>query len=221
MRAIPITVGLLSVGVLVLCCLRVHPGDAAGAAAAPNLARGKAMFEKTCVPCHGEKAQGKREIQSPALHMQEPWYIAEQLLKFRTGLRGTAAKDATGMLMRPMALSIPDEQQVHEVANYIATLSAPPSPHEVVGDAVVGAATFTRVCAACHGANARGKLEIKSPSLVGQSDWYLVMQLEKFKAGLRGADAKDITGMQMRAMALTLPDDKSVKDVVSYIASLK
>ena len=44
--------------------------------------------------------------------------------------------------------------------------------------------------------------------------------MQNFKAGIRGADAKDIYGSQMRPMSLTLADDAAVKNVVAYIASL-
>ena len=51
-------------------------------------------------------------------------------------------------------------------------------------------------------------------------DWYLRSQLGKFRSGVRGANPKDVTGLQMRPMAMTLKDDKAVSDVVAHIATL-
>ena len=39
-------------------------------------------------------------------------------------------------------------------------------------------------------------------------------------AGIRGADAKDVYGSQMRPMAMTLADEAAVKNVVAYIQTL-
>ncbi|MBI5837494.1 MAG: c-type cytochrome [Candidatus Eisenbacteria bacterium] len=216
-----LTRGLLAGGVGLLAVASVAWPQPSGAAAAPNPVKGKVIFTKTCVACHGEKAQGKRDLNSPALHTQEPWYLAAQLQKFRSGLRGVDPKDAGGLVMRPMALSLPDEQAVLDVAAYVSSIEGPPATPEVKGDAQAGAATFIKVCAACHGDGARGRPDLKTPALVGQNDWYVVLQLQKFKQGLRGADLKDATGAQMRAMALTLTSDVAMKDVAAYIARLK
>jgi cytochrome c oxidase subunit 2 len=45
--------------------------------------------------------------------------------------------------------------------------------------------------------------------------------LHNYRAGLRGADAADSSGQQMRAMAATLADDAAVNDVVAYIDTLR
>ena len=61
---------------------------------------------------------------------------------------------------------------------------------------------------------------LNAPSLVGQADWYLVHQLEKFKAGHRGTAPGDLTGAQMQPMSMTLVNDQMIRDVVAYIRSL-
>ena len=66
-----------------------------------------------------------------------------------------------------------------------------------------------------------GKVELNTPALVGQADWYIAAQLEKFKQGVRGATPEDVTGSQMRAMALTLATDQAVQDVIAYIVSME
>lgn len=38
---------------------------------------------------------------------------------------------------------------------------------------------------------------------------------------MRGTHQSDLTGMQMRPMSLTLPDDQAVRDVAAYIHTLR
>ena len=84
------------------------------------------------------------------------------------------------------------------------------------GDSTKGKAYYT-TCAACHGAKGEGNKALNSPSLAGQEDWYIVRQLKNFKEGIRGSNPKDIYGMQMRPMAMTLINDQAMKDVAAYI----
>jgi cytochrome c553 len=76
------------------------------------------------------------------------------------------------------------------------------------------------VCLACHGANGEGNAAMNSPVLAGLDAAYLTRQLSHFKTGVRGGDASDVLGMQMRGMAATLVDDVAVTNVSAYIASL-
>ncbi len=88
------------------------------------------------------------------------------------------------------------------------------------GDKVKGKTLFV-TCVACHGANGEGNKALNAPKLAGQQDWYLIRQLKNFKDGIRGANPKDIYGAQMRPMAMTLPNDTAIEDVVAYITTLK
>ncbi|MFT7692271.1 MAG: cytochrome c oxidase subunit 2 [Candidatus Latescibacterota bacterium] len=97
---------------------------------------------------------------------------------------------------------------------FVALASADP------GDAKKGKMGFM-VCVACHGAQAEGNKLLNSPRLAGQEDWYIKSQLFKFKQGIRGADAKDLFGMQMVPMAKILADEKAIDDVIAYIKTLK
>lgn len=186
-----------------------------------NAALGKPLFDKWCVTCHGPQAAGNKALAAPSLWQQEPWYLVAQLEKFKSGARGSHAKDTGGAQMRPMAAQLTDAAAVANVAAYIKTLKGTAPVAELKGDAVAGKATYTKVCAACHGPAAKGQLALKAPALAGQADWYMMTQLTKFRSGIRGADPRDVTGAQMKGMAASLPTDKAVADVVTYIASLK
>ncbi len=72
----------------------------------------------------------------------------------------------------------------------------------------------------CHGVELAGNRSVDAPALVGQSDWYLVRQLEKYKSGNLGAAAGDISGAQMRAATGILMDATDIQNVVAYINSL-
>ena len=87
------------------------------------------------------------------------------------------------------------------------------------GDVVKGKALYA-ICAACHGANAEGTAALNAPANAGQDSWYMIRQLNNFRAGIRGAHPDDAFGAQMRPMAMVLADDQAIADVVAYITSL-
>jgi cytochrome c553 len=64
-----------------------------------------------------------------------------------------------------------------------------------------------QACIACHGAAGEGNAALSAPPLAGQDAAYLERQLRNFKAGVRGSDASDQPGSQMKAMASVLSDD--------------
>lgn len=86
-------------------------------------------------------------------------------------------------------------------------------------DAAAGEKEYVS-CVACHGASGEGNVALGAPVLAGQYEAYLVRQLNNFRAGLRGADAGDVRGMQMRGMAAVLADDAAVGNVAAYLAGL-
>jgi cytochrome c oxidase subunit II len=87
------------------------------------------------------------------------------------------------------------------------------------GDAAKGQPLYV-VCATCHGQKAEGNATLNAPRLIQQHDWYLLRQLQNFKAGIRGKDPKDTYGAQMQPMAMTLADEAAMKNVIAYILSL-
>ncbi len=173
-----------------------------------------------CAACHGEAAAGNPVLQAPRLNHLKPVYILAQLRSFRDGLRGGEAGTPAAQ-MAAMAATLPDEQAMLDIATYIATLSGGPSPATVEGDRGMGADYYNQFCGACHGPAAEGNVALHSPRLAGTDDWYLLAQLESFRAGRRGTHPEDRTGRQMRAMAGVLPDDQAARDVIAFIRSLE
>jgi cytochrome c oxidase subunit 2 len=89
--------------------------------AAGDPERGKAFYA-TCGACHGASGEGMEALNAPALAGQEDWYVIRQLQNFKNGIRGTNPKDTFGMQMAPMAMTLPTEQAIEDVAAYISTL---------------------------------------------------------------------------------------------------
>lgn len=185
---------------------------------AADLAAGKAAYAP-CVACHGDQAQGNRALNAPRLNHLQPVYLVAQLNKFRAGIRGGEGASAAARPMAPMAAMLPDDQALLNVASYIASLDSPAPAQTVQGDAAMGADYYNQFCGACHGAGAVGNPSLNSPRLAGTDDWYLEAQLLAFRSGERGAHPEDTTGKQMRAMAVILPDEQAVRDVVAYLHS--
>lgn len=183
------------------------------------LARAAAHWGQ-CTPCHGANGEGKREQLAPPIAGLPAWYVETQLQHYKADIRGNAYDDLAGLRMRPMALSLLKEQDIKDMAAFVETLPTPPAQVAGIdGYAPNGASAFA-LCVACHGANGEGNPALKAPPIAGQADWYVYEQLRKFKGGLRGADPRDVTGAQMRAIALGLGDDKALHDVARYVADL-
>jgi cytochrome c553 len=194
---------------------------AAGAArsAADPLARGRQLYQ-LCTQCHGEQGEGNPLALAPAIAGLPEWYALNQLKGFRAGYRGTHFDDIPGMRMRPMSLTLQSDADVQAVAAYVASLpAAKPASTLQGGDATRGQALYGP-CIACHGVDGGGNQALNGPPLNQMSDWYLLTQLQHFKAGVRGTKPGDNNGMLMRPMSMTLTDEQAMKDVIAYIATL-
>jgi cytochrome c553 len=173
-----------------------------------------------CSPCHGAAGEGNPALGAPNIAALPAWYVEASLVKYRTGLRGYHPDDYEGLRMRPMSRQLMNEEEVKAVAAFISTLKhTKPATTLTGGDATAGAAAFA-VCSACHGPDGKGMEALKAPPLAGQSDWYMLSQLKKFKGGLRGANPADTSGGTMRPMSLTLADEQAMKNVLAHVATL-
>ncbi|CAM2009524.1 c-type cytochrome [Acanthopleuribacter pedis] len=188
--------------------------------AAGDATKGKTLYT-TCITCHGADGAGNKALNSPQIAGQEDWYLERQLKNFKSGVRGSNPKDTFGMQMRPMAMTLTNDQAIQDVIAYIKTLKPKKlEPTLTGGDATRGKSLYA-VCVTCHGANAEGNKALNAPKLTGLQDWYQLQQLKLFKNRVRGADPKDTFGMQMAPMAMTLANEQAMKDVIAYIKTLK
>lgn len=189
--------------------------------ATPQYGMGRAEYVyDSCAACHGDKGTGQQLAGAPPLAGREQWYIEAQLKKFKEGQRGAHPDDTAGLRMRPMVRTLHGPTDISLLAEYLASM---PQPEQAVstdgGDATNGKPLYA-TCISCHGADAKGNEALKAPSLIGLPDWYMLTQLKNFKAGIRGSNAEDTTGVQMRAMANVLADEQAMKDVIAHIQRL-
>ena len=174
-----------------------------------------------CAVCHGDNGEGKADLGAPRLAGMERWYVEEQLAKFKQGLRGTHPQDVAGMRMRPMAKFLKNSAEIKAVSAYVAELKTTKRSVATLTGSWVKGEVHYKMCVACHGADGRGNTQLKAPSLVNKSDWYLLTQLRNYKAGIRGGDpAKDPVASSMRPITTTL-DQQAMIDVVVYIQGLQ
>jgi cytochrome c553 len=82
---------------------------------------GEALYA-TCGTCHGDNGDGNKDLGAPRIAGVDDWYLATELRKFRSGVRGSNPKDREGRLMRPMARGLADEDAVRNVVAYVETL---------------------------------------------------------------------------------------------------
>ena len=65
-----------------------------------NIPIGRAHYATRCASCHGAKGEGKPEIKSPPVNVQEDWFLLDQLRKYATGQRSVHPSDAGGLMMK-------------------------------------------------------------------------------------------------------------------------
>jgi len=82
---------------------------------------GKVYFA-TCQACHGADGKGNQTLNAPPLDHANDWYLFTQLHNFKAGIRGAEPRDTTGAQMRPMAMTLADDQAMKDVIAYIQTL---------------------------------------------------------------------------------------------------
>jgi cytochrome c553 len=174
-----------------------------------------------CAICHGEGGAGNRALEAPAIAGLPAWYLEAQLMKYRADGRGKHPGDIGGMRMRPMARAIQSDEDVKQIAAYVAALPAVKPAATVTGDAAAGKVRFA-VCIACHGPDAGGNPQMKAPPLTTTNDWYQLTQLKHFKARIRASNpSKDPMGAQMAAIVMGLEDEQVMQDILAYINTLK
>ena len=188
-------------------------------AGAQDLERGEALFG-LCIQCHGQSGQGNQLALAPAIAGLGDWYVESSLKKFKSGARGLHPDDLEGLRMYPMSLALKTDEDIAAVAAYVASLPREkPEATLEGGDPKRGQALY-RTCQACHGAKAEGNKPL-GPSLAYTGDWYLLTQLNKYKARVRPSDvSKDPVGAAMIGLTAIFRDEQSMKDVIAYIGSL-
>jgi cytochrome c oxidase cbb3-type subunit 3 len=129
-------------------------------------AQGRAAFGDNCAPCHGAGGGGAKGY--PNLN-DDDWMWGGSLEQIQqTLIHGIRSADPDahigdmpafgrdGILQRP---------EIVAVADYVRSLSNLPVPAGVTPDLAKGKELFEANCAACHGADGKGNIELGAPNL--------------------------------------------------------
>ena len=95
-------------------------------------------------------------------------------------------------------------------APVFSAFAAGDAPKVAKPDLVKGEASYTAVCAACHGADGNSAIAV-NPMLAQQHPEYLVKQLQEFKSGKRN-------NAVMKGFA-TMLTDEDMKNIAYWVAS--
>ncbi len=74
-------------------CIPVDHGKYEGADAAMQIAKGKELYEKQCLECHGKNGEGQKEKFYPVIAGQHYKYLLRQMTEIRDGHRRNANPD--------------------------------------------------------------------------------------------------------------------------------
>ena len=158
------------------------------------MAIGERLFINNCATCHGSDARGSKGFPNLAdsdwLHGGTPEKIEETITEGRQGM------------MPPMAAAIGGPQEIHEVAQYVLSLSG--SPHD--STAQFGKPRFT-ACAACHGIDGKGNPALGAPNLTdkvwlhGWGEEAIVAMVNNGKLNVMPAQKERLSKEQIHVLA--------------------
>jgi cytochrome c oxidase cbb3-type subunit 3 len=162
---------------------------------AKAMAIGQRLFLNNCATCHGSDARGSKGFpnltDSDWLHGGTAEKIEETITLGRVGT------------MPPMVAAVGSAADVHDVANYVMSLSG--DPHNAIS-AAAGKKKFV-VCAACHGPDGKGNQAIGAPDLTdniwlhGWGEAAIVDMIDHGKTNVMPAQAGRLTPAQIHLLA--------------------
>jgi cytochrome c oxidase cbb3-type subunit 3 len=124
---------------------------------------GATQFGNNCAPCHGKGAQGFKGY--PNLNDDDwVWGGSNEAIQntIRYGIRSGHEKAHEGAMPRFGLDQVLTNAQISDTADFVLSLSG------ATGDAAAverGKVVFAEQCAACHGADGKGNLELGAPNL--------------------------------------------------------
>ena len=136
-------------------------------------AMGQSLFLNYCTQCHGSDAGGAKGF--PNLRDKDWLYGGDAVSIETTILNGRNG------VMPALGAAVGGEPGIKEVANYVRSLSNLQHDAKL---AEAGKAKFA-VCAACHGAEAKGNQAVGAPNLT-DAVWLYGSSEETISEGIRG-----------------------------------
>ncbi|PWD86477.1 c-type cytochrome [Ignatzschineria cameli] len=169
-----------------------------------------------CMTCHGMNGEGLAAAGYPSVAGKSAIYLAKQVNDFKEGNRTHPVMDGVAK-----ALS---EDEITEVALYMQNLPAPNVPNiprstqpTDLGSQLALRGDWSRnipECIACHGPAGVGVGDA-FPKLAGQSQLYIINQMNAWKNGTRKNDENDLMGHIARSL-----NDEEIQAVATYFSNL-
>jgi cytochrome c oxidase cbb3-type subunit 3 len=175
------------------------------------IAGGRSVFAVNCAPCHGAGGQGAHGY--PVL-ADDDWIWGGDLANIertiRYGVRGTSPDTRQSEMPKFGVDELLTAEQITDVTAYALSLSGESSDKDA---AARGQPIFAEQCAACHGEDGGGNIELGAPSL-------------KDKIWLYGDTAAAVTAQVTNPHHGVMPtwegrlDDATIKMLAVYVHSL-
>jgi cytochrome c oxidase cbb3-type subunit III len=170
------------------------------------IAGGAAAFQANCAPCHGRGAQGFAGY--PNLN-DDDWLwggsIDDVHKTISWGIRSEHKETRSSQMPRYGIDKLLDDRQINDAAEYVLSLSGRASDQAAVAR---GKTIFAEQCAACHGADAKGKQEQGAPNLTdaiwlyGDSRQAILESIRTGRGGVMPAWAGRLDPVTLKALAV-------------------
>jgi cytochrome c oxidase cbb3-type subunit 3 len=133
---------------------------------------GRALFGDNCAVCHGLDAKGGRgfpDLTDAAwLWGGDPETVAETL---RVGINSAHPETRVAQMMAFGREQMLDRSDVSRVVTFVQSLADPAAATAASAEDIeAGRQIFADNCAACHGADGKGSIELGAPNLTDR-DW--------------------------------------------------
>lgn len=211
--------GLLLMLLACLVPLQIIAGDVveeelhSALGARPSRLHGEALFDGTCIACHGPGGSGRPNGSVPAIAAQSSNFIIRQLVDYRHGRRLDLRMAHSAGRHR-----LVDAQDIADVAVYVSQLPPTQAADVGAGDHLPEAQSmYERACVPCHGESAAGDASSAVPRLAGQHFSYLVRQMRNAAADRGG---RRPTFPREHAMLLQRFDDADFIALADYLSRM-
>lgn len=171
-----------------------------------------------CQSCHGDDGSGNEGLDAPAIAGMDASYVAKQIAYFRDGIRGSTLDDLRGRQMGLISAILKDDEDVRVLAEYVEAMPRV-KPLATLPSPGAEASQLYEACSVCHGPNGEGVSALDGPAISWLDDWYIRHQLQNYKDGVRGSDARDPGGSQMRASVAALSDN-DMDQLAAFVVTL-
>lgn len=169
-----------------------------------------------CATCHGVNGEGLALAGYPSVAGKSAEYLSKQVHDFKAGSRKHPVMDG-------IAAALQDDEIV-AASSYMESLKSPEitimprstNPTDL-GSRLALRGDWSRnipECIACHGPSGVG-VGAAFPKLAGQSELYIINQMNAWKNGTRKNDESDLMGHIARSL-----NDEEIQAVAVYFSGL-